>query len=109
MTLFLKEEFNSEGTQILVGVMFCYKNMEETYTPAFIGMDYNYTDKHQVYRQLLYQTVKRAKKLGFKKLDFGMTASFEKKKVGATIIPKSAFIQAKDNYSMELMGVMQNN
>lgn len=109
LTLYLKESPDSREAQIPVGVMFCYKNMAATYTPAFIGMDYRYTEEHQVYRQLLYQTIKQAQKLGFKKLDFGMTASFEKKKVGATIIPKSAFIQAKDNYSMELMGVMENN
>ncbi|MGB5819308.1 MAG: bifunctional aminotransferase class I/II-fold pyridoxal phosphate-dependent enzyme/GNAT family N-acetyltransferase [Saonia sp.] len=109
LTLYLKEEFNKGTDQIPVGVMFCYKNLGEVYTPAFIGMDYRYTEEHQVYRQLLYQTIKQAKKLGFKKLDFGMTAAFEKKKVGATIIPKTAYIQAKDNYAMELMGVMQGN
>ncbi|GAA3586921.1 bifunctional aminotransferase class I/II-fold pyridoxal phosphate-dependent enzyme/GNAT family N-acetyltransferase [Flavivirga amylovorans] len=109
IAIYLKEEFNEGKSHIPVGVMFCYKNLGVTYTPAFIGMDYNYTEKHQVYRQLLYQTIKRATRLGFKKIDFGMTASFEKKKVGATIIPKVAYIQAKDNYSMELMGVMENN
>ena len=109
LILYLKDGASLSEAQIPVGVMFCYKNMAATYTPAFIGMDYRYTEEHQVYRQLLYQTIKQAQKLGFKKLDFGMTASFEKKKVGATIIPKSAFIQAKDNYSMELMEVMENN
>lgn len=107
LTLYLKADFNTEKARIPVGVMFCYKNLAETYTPAFIGVDYKYTEAHQVYRQLLYQTIKRAKTAGFKKIDFGMTASFEKKKVGATIIPKMAYIQAKDNYSMELMEVMQ--
>ncbi len=109
LTLYLKEESNKGKSHIPVGVMFCYKNLEEAYTPAFIGMDYNYTDEYQVYRQLLYQTIKRATKLGYKKIDFGMTASFEKRKVGATIIPKAAYIQAKDNFSLELMGVMENN
>ncbi|MDD7888266.1 bifunctional aminotransferase class I/II-fold pyridoxal phosphate-dependent enzyme/GNAT family N-acetyltransferase [Flavivirga sp. 57AJ16] len=109
LTLYLKKAFSEGESDIPVGVMFCYKNMGATYTPAFIGMDYNYTDEHQIYRQLLYQTIKRATELGFKKIDFGMTASFEKKKVGATIIPKVAYIQAKDNFSIELMGVMENH
>ncbi|MDO5968386.1 bifunctional aminotransferase class I/II-fold pyridoxal phosphate-dependent enzyme/GNAT family N-acetyltransferase [Flavivirga aquimarina] len=107
LTLYLKEEFNIGKSHIPVGVMLCYKNLGATYTPAFIGMDYNYTKEHQVYRQLLYQTIKRATELGFKKIDFGMTASFEKKKVGATIIPKNAYIQAKDNFSLGLMSVME--
>ncbi|GAA3648792.1 aminotransferase class I/II-fold pyridoxal phosphate-dependent enzyme [Flavivirga jejuensis] len=109
LTLYLKKEFNAGKSDIPVGVMFCYNNMGNTYTPAFIGMDYNYTDEHQVYRQLLYQTIKRATELKFNRIDFGMTASFEKKKVGATVIPKMSYIQAKDNFSLELMGVMQNN
>jgi len=88
--------------------MFCYKNMNHTYVPSFIGMDYNFTAEFQVYRQMLYQTIVRAKALGFSKIDFGLSASFEKKKVGAVITPKFAYIQAKDNFSMELMGVMQN-
>ncbi len=58
---------------------------------------------------MLYQTIVRAKSLNFKQIDFGLSASFEKKKVGAVVIPKLAYIQAKDNYSMELMGVMQNS
>ena len=89
--------------------MFCYKNLEETYTPAFIGMDYRYTEKYRIYRQLLYQTIKRAKELDFSRIDFGMTAAFEKRKVGATVIHKKAYVQARDNYSMELMGVMESN
>lgn len=102
----LKPEVNTH--QQPVGVMFCYKNLGQTYVPSFIGMDYTFVREFQVYRQLLFQTIKRATSLGFKKIDFGMTASFEKKKVGATIIPKAAYVQAKDNFNMELMGMMQN-
>jgi len=86
-----------------VGVMFCYKNGNYTYTPAFVGLDYTYLKKYQIYRQLLYQTIKRAKALLFKRIDFGMTATFEKKKLGAKIKHKVAYIQAKDNFSMEMM------
>jgi 7-keto-8-aminopelargonate synthetase-like enzyme len=106
---YLKKEYDTREQRVPVAVMFCYKNMEHTYVPSFIGMDYNYTGEYQVYRQMLYQTIKRAKSLNFKKIDFGMSASFEKKKVGATVLPKVAYVQAKDNFSMELMGVLQNN
>jgi 7-keto-8-aminopelargonate synthetase-like enzyme len=109
IVLYMKQEFVSAGERKPVAVMFCYKNMDHTYVPSFIGMDYNFTTEYQTYRQMLYQTIIRARTLGFKKIDFGMSASFEKKKVGAVVIPKVAYIQAKDNFSMELMGVMQNN
>jgi 7-keto-8-aminopelargonate synthetase-like enzyme len=109
IVLYLKQEFVQAGERKPIAVMFSYKNMEHSYVPSFIGMDYNFTTEYQTYRQMLYQTVVRAKSLGFKKIDFGMSASFEKKKVGAVVIPKVAYIQAKDNFSMELMGVMQNS
>lgn len=107
IVLYLKKEFAAnQEKRTPVAVMFCYKNMEHTYVPSFIGMDYRYAE-FQVYRQMLYQTIMRAKALDFKKIDFGFSASFEKKKVGAVIVPKVAYIQAKDNFSMELMGTMQ--
>ena len=108
IVLNLKAIHSKDEKEISVGVMFCYKNRGNTYVPAFIGMDYNYAFKHQVYRQLLYQTVKRAGETGFKTIDFGMTAGFEKKKIGATVIEKIAYIQAKDNFSLELMEMMEN-
>ena len=88
--------------------MFCYKNTEQTYVPALIGMDYDYAKEFQLYRQLLFQTIKRSRELNRSKIDFGFSATFEKKKLGATIIPKVAYIQARDNFSMELMGTLQN-
>ncbi len=101
-------QIDSNHQSTPAGVMFCYKNLDETYTPAFIGMDYRFTEKYHVYRQLLYQTIKRAKQLNFNRIDFGMTASFEKRKVGATVVRKKAYIHARDNYSMELMGIMES-
>jgi 7-keto-8-aminopelargonate synthetase-like enzyme len=106
---YLKKEYNRHEERIPVGVMFCYKNLGITYVPSFIGMDYEYIQQYQVYRQLLYQTIKRAQQLGFRKIDFGMTASFEKRKVGATIIPKVAYVQPKDNFTLELVSGIQNN
>jgi len=100
--LTVKKELEPKN-RIPVGVMFCYKNRNYTYAPAFVGLDYTYLKKYQIYRQLLYQTIKRAKALLFKRIDFGMTAAFEKKKLGAKIKHKVAYIQAKDNFSMEMM------
>ncbi len=92
----------------LIGVMLCYNNLDEVYSPAFVGLDYKYVKSHHIYRQLLYQTIKRAINLKFKRIDFGMTAAFEKRKLGAVVNEKFAYIQASDNYSIELMGVMEN-
>lgn len=92
-----------------VGVMFCYKNNNHTYVPELIGMDYEWAKEYQLYRQLLFQTIKRACALQFQKIDFGVSASFEKRKLGARVIPKVAYVQARDNYAMELMNTLQND
>ena len=109
--LYLKKETSltqSDSPVSIVGVMFCYKNLGYTYTPCLIGMDYTIAKEFQLYRQLLFQTIKRANDLCFKRIDFGITASFEKRKLGATIIQKIGYIQTKDNFSMELMNTLQN-
>jgi CelD/BcsL family acetyltransferase involved in cellulose biosynthesis len=91
-----------------IGILFCYKNTNHTYAPSLIGMDYSYAKEFQLYRQLLFQAIKRARELKLNRIDFGVSATFEKRKLGATVIPKVAYIQTRDNFSMELMGTLQN-
>ncbi|WP_310555178.1 aminotransferase class I/II-fold pyridoxal phosphate-dependent enzyme [Flavobacterium sp.] len=99
---------NNSETPI-IGVMFCYKNDNHTYVPELVGMDYKWAKEYQIYRQLLFQTIKRANELQFSKIDFGVSASFEKRKLGAQIIPKVAYVQARDNFAMEAMNTLQND
>ncbi|WP_416441489.1 aminotransferase class I/II-fold pyridoxal phosphate-dependent enzyme [Leeuwenhoekiella sp. A16] len=87
----------------MAGVMFCYINGNGVYVPNLIGMDYAYTKEYQVYRQLLYQTILRAKALNMNKIDFGLTAGFEKRKVGARVLDKCAYIQTRDNFALEAL------
>tara|TARA_R110002050_G_scaffold200872_3_gene335917 strand:- start:3415 stop:5841 length:2427 start_codon:yes stop_codon:yes gene_type:complete len=108
IVLNLNASYAKAEKDIPVGVMFCYRNEGTTYVPAFVGMDYKYAHKHQVYRQLLYQTIKRAGETGIQTIDFGMTAGFEKRKLGATVAEKTAYIQAKDNFSMEHLEMMED-
>ena len=105
--LSLKEEEGRLGN--LAGVMFCYKNSGKTYVPSFVGMDYTCTEDFSIYRQLLYHTILRAKELECERIDFGLTAAFEKKKLGAMVKPKVCYVQAKDNFSLELLETLQNS
>lgn len=91
-----------------VGIMFCYKNAVASYVPILVGMDYEAGHGLGLYRQLLFQTAKRAKDLGMERVDFGISASFEKRKLGAAVLPKVAYVQSRDNYAMELMQTLQN-
>ncbi|PIV94645.1 MAG: aminotransferase class I/II [Flavobacteriaceae bacterium CG17_big_fil_post_rev_8_21_14_2_50_33_15] len=98
-----------ESPSKMIGVMLCYNNGNQTYVPSFVGMDYDYLTKYHIYRQLLYQTIKRAIALNFKQIDLGMTASFEKRKLGAIVQEKFAYIQTSDNYTLELMGILEGH
>lgn len=93
----------------MIGVMLCYKNIHRTYIPAYVGMDYSYLTEFHIYRQLLYQTIKRAIELDFQHIALGLTASFEKRKLGANVHEKFAYIQTADNYTLELMGVLESS
>ncbi|SHL43432.1 aminotransferase class I/II-fold pyridoxal phosphate-dependent enzyme [Flavobacterium chilense] len=101
--LYIKEDTDQEP----VGVLFCYKNCAHTYVPSLIGMDYTVSRKYNLYRQLLFQGIKRAQELHYKRVELGITATFEKRKLGAQLISKFAYLQAKDNFSMELLSTMQ--
>ncbi|MDT0642185.1 aminotransferase class I/II-fold pyridoxal phosphate-dependent enzyme [Zunongwangia sp. F363] len=107
IVLYLKPEYENRDEPKAVGVMFCYKNSSGTYVPSLVGMDYKYSREFQVYRQLLFQTIKRARYLHFEKIDFGITASFEKRKLGAIVQPKVSYVQARDNFKLELLGIME--
>ncbi|WP_299546965.1 aminotransferase class I/II-fold pyridoxal phosphate-dependent enzyme [Seonamhaeicola sp.] len=96
-----------DNPEKMIGVMLCYNNCNYSYVPAFIGMDYMYLKEFHTYRQLLYQTIKRAINMKYKHVDLGMTASFEKRKLGAVVEEKCAYIQTSDNYTLELIGVME--
>ncbi|KAB7530311.1 aminotransferase class I/II-fold pyridoxal phosphate-dependent enzyme [Flagellimonas olearia] len=91
----------------IVGVMFCYINLNRVYVPAFVGMDYDRLETYATYRQLLYRTIERAIGLGIPKIDFGMTATFEKRKLGAVVNEKYAYLQTHDNFILEMLGVME--
>ncbi len=88
----------------IVGVMFCYYNRSNnSFVPSLVGLDYTFNEEFQVYRQLLYYAIIKAKFLGVSKIDFGLTAGFEKRKLGAQIFPNCAYIQTPDNFAIEAL------
>jgi 7-keto-8-aminopelargonate synthetase-like enzyme len=94
------------GQNLTIGIVFAYKN--QNYSNAIVGLDYTYMEKFETYRQSLFQTVVRAINLGSRKIYLGLTADFEKKKVGASSIQKVAFVQMKDTFSSSLMSLIPN-
>ena len=106
---FILVALKKDSENPFTGVMFCYKNEKNAYVPELIGMDYKWAKEYQLYRQLLFQTIKRANELEIPTIDFGVSATFEKRKLGATVISKVAYIQTKDNFAMEAMNTLQND
>jgi hypothetical protein len=88
----------------LVSVAFCYRSSKNNYSMMAVGLDYDYVLSHGCYRQVMYQSVVRANELKCNKLYLGMDASIEKKRFGVAVYPKSVYVQANDNFNMELMG-----
>ena len=99
---------NGKRTELPCAVLFCYTSSDQTYVPVLIGIDYEHNVEFSIYRQMLYHAIMEGKKSNCTKLNFGFSASFEKKKLGAKLFPTIAYIQAKDNFSIELLGVIQN-
>ncbi|NOQ75425.1 MAG: aminotransferase class I/II-fold pyridoxal phosphate-dependent enzyme [Crocinitomix sp.] len=104
---FIVLHLNSEKNSIAdskqpVGVVFCYRNTS-VYVPLFVGLDYDYLHSHKNYKQSIFQVVKRAIELGKDSVNFGFTATTEKKRIGAKPAKKYAYVQITDSYNMDIL------
>lgn len=88
-----------------VAVMWSHAG-KERYNALIIGLDYAAVASHDVYKQMLYRTVLRARELGCSTIDLAYTAVLAKKKVGARPHPRCAYVQIADHYSQALMEAM---
>ena len=102
MTLSLKPEFDKREERKPVAVVFCYAS-EEKYNPMIVGIDYDFQEEYKCYKQVVYRVIERARMLGKKAINLGLSASTEKQKYGAKVIDIVAYMQAKDNYSLEVV------
>lgn len=74
--------------------------IENIYNAQLVGLDYNFVREKGTYKQVLFQTVKRAKELGCDKVDLAYTAEMEKKKVGAVPEKIFGFVMALEHDSL---------
>lgn len=93
-------EMIEKETQKLGAIIFCYKT-KSTYCPMFIGIDYEVKARSKVYKVGLFQTLLRAKELGYHQIKMGFSADLEKRKLGAEQIETYAYIHFQDNYNFE--------
>lgn len=104
--LYLKEGSSNYDSKNAVSVIFNYIS-GDSYNPMMIGLDYACSE-FKPYQQTLYTAIKRAEELGLKNVFLGLTASFEKRKLGAKAVPIYAYMQIEDHYNMEVIQSMSN-
>ncbi len=108
MEVKLKPEYDNRNERKAVAVGWHY--IPDTHlSPMIIGLDYNYNNEFKVYKQAMYQVLKRARMLGLSKVYLGLSADFEKHKYGAVPHARVAYIQTKDNFNMEVIESMAAN
>lgn len=103
LLLKLKPEFDKREDRKPVAIGFNYLNCDNNYVFLLIGMDYNFLEEYNIYRQTIYRVIMRARELNARMVYLGFSASIEKKKFGARVIPKVAYVQYKDNYAIEFI------
>ncbi len=90
---------NNKSSGATVGVLFCFINKcNFSLNPILIGMADLGGNRLKVYRQLLFHCILQAQKRDFKKVFFGLSAMFEKRKLGAETFRRQAFVHFSDNY-----------
>ena len=99
----VKHVFQLESTEDPIVVCFCHKNIHKVYSLMISAIDYDYVYQYSGYRAAMWAVVKRAKELGCRRLNFGTSATVEKKRVGARPYQRVGYFQANDNYALETM------
>jgi 7-keto-8-aminopelargonate synthetase-like enzyme len=105
LALTLKPEYDTRNERKPIAVMISFVT-EKAYNYMMVGIDYTYQEEYMPYRQAMYKALFRAKELGKEVVYLGYSASFEKRKFGAALIESVAYMQAKDNYAMEVIESM---
>lgn len=81
---------------------------DDHYCPLIVGLDYDYINTHHIYKQAMFQMVKRGNDLNKKITYLGLTADFEKQKYLALTIPTWAYLKVDETYNLELIESYSN-
>ena len=95
-------ELYSRAEDHLLGMIICEWNRDQ-YNPVLIGLDYEKNFEFNAYRNLLWESIKKAKSHGCSAVNFGYSAEIEKKKLGAKQERNIAYIQSADTFNQEVL------
>ena len=68
-----------------------------------LGIDYRFVESHGLYRQAIFQLVKRASHQNIDQIFMGFTADIEKRRFGAVQEKRVAFALIDDSFSMQVI------
>lgn len=97
------------NSDTIIGCVFCYVNhYNKSFNPILIGLIDKSPIRLKLYRQLLYKTICIANQMHFQTIYFGFSATFEKKKLGAKLCSKYAYIFVKENFEIDQLSNFEN-
>lgn len=75
----------------------------EATAPVFLGLDYTAVVTHHAYQQLLWQTVRSARRHRGRRILLGLSAGFHKARLGARAQPNWIYVQPTDTFQTDLL------
>ena len=103
--LYLSEELADDPEASPVAAMFSFIDPEQ-YSALIVGLDYRCLRSHNTYKQILFQTVMRARDLGCASLDLAFTAAAVKKKVGGVASEARVYMQVLDHFNLSVIDTL---
>ncbi|PRQ08534.1 aminotransferase class I/II-fold pyridoxal phosphate-dependent enzyme [Enhygromyxa salina] len=100
--LYRREDLAEDPGAAPIAVMFSSFDAAQ-YNALIVGLDYRYVRPLNTYKQILFQTVMRARALGCASLDLAFTASAVKKKVGGVASSARVYMQILDHFNLSVI------
>jgi hypothetical protein len=100
--LYRKAQLAEDPQAEPIAVMFSSFDAAQ-YSALIVGLDYRHVRSLNTYKQILFQTVMRARALGCASLDLAFTAKVVKKKVGAVASPARVYMQILDHFNLSVI------
>lgn len=97
VTLHLQPSVGGPSDSRPVAFFAAYQHAD-VYAGFLCGLDYRYVIEHGAYRQVLYQSLLRARETGASELRLGMGADVEKRRFGTVAHQNVVYLQARDDY-----------
>ena len=98
-------ELRIKGSEELIGTIWGFVG-GNCYCPLIVGLNYHYNESHNLYKQMMFQMVKRGNDLEKKRVYLGLTSDFEKKKYGAKLEKIHAFIKVDETYNLDIIATI---